>query len=78
MSIKITNTKNITVYYIDYDKETTNNQEKLLDDLNLDGSTPVTMFFKKGEETSLMDRLNGDLSSSKVLEKFKKMGFIKK
>ena len=69
---------NITIYYIDYDEESKKNQDKLLKDLDLDGSTPITMFFKKGKETSLMDRLNGDLSESKALEKIKKMGFIKK
>lgn len=75
---EITKEYNIKVYYIDYDEESKTNQDKLLNDLNLDGSTPITMFFKKGEETSLMDRLNGDLSKSKVIEKLKKMGFIKK
>ena len=31
---------------------------------------------KDGKEVSLLNRLEGDLSESKVIEKFKKMGFI--
>ena len=74
----ITKKNNLNIYYIDYDYESKTNQDKLLDELDLDGSTPITMFFKNGKETSLMDRLNGDLSETKVIDKLKKMGFIKK
>lgn len=66
----------ITIYYTNYDEE--KNKEKLLEDLNLNGSTPITLFFKDGKETSILNRLEGDLSQQKVIEKFKKMGFIKK
>ncbi len=69
---------NIDIYYINYDLETKNDQKDLFKKLNFNKATPTTMFFRKGKETSLMDRLEGDLSSNKVIEKFKKMGFIKK
>ncbi len=69
---------NIYIYYINYDLETKNDQKDLFKKLNFNKATPTTMFFRKGKETSLMDRLEGDLSSNKVIEKFKKMGFIKK
>lgn len=68
---------NIDIYYIDYDTENEETQKQLLKDLNLDGSTPITMFFENGKEKSLLNRLEGDLSSNKVIEKFKEMGFIK-
>ena len=64
----------ITVYYTNYDEE--KNPEKLLKDLNLNGSTPITLFFKEGKETSILNRIEGDVSKKKVIEKFKKMGFI--
>ena len=74
---EITTKYKIKAYYIDYDEDE-NTKDKLLEDLDLDGSTPITLFFKKGKQTSLMDRINGNLSKEKEIEKFKKMGFIKK
>lgn len=73
---KIAKDYKIKIYYIDYDNESQENQDKLLKNLNLDGSTPITLFIKEGKETSVLNRLEGDLSSTKVIEKFKKMGFI--
>ena len=64
----------ITVYYIDYDEE--KKPETLLNELNLDGSTPITLFIKNGKETSVLKRLEGDLSKEKIIKKFKEMGFI--
>lgn len=66
----------LDIYYIDYDKEDKDIQNKFLDEFNLSGATPTTIFIKDGKEASLLNRLEGDLSSSKVVEKFKKMGFI--
>jgi predicted bacteriocin transport accessory protein len=68
---------NIDIYYIDYDKETEEIEKKFLNDYNLDGSTPITIFIKKGKQTNLFDRLEGDVSKEKAIAKFKKMGFIK-
>ena len=65
----------INIFYIDYDKE--KEKEKFLNEFDLNGSTPVTIFIKKGKQTSLLDRLEGDVSKEKAIEKFKKMGFIK-
>ena len=72
---QIAKKEKIIIYYIDYDEE--KNQEKLLTELNLDGSTPITLFIKDGKETSVLNRLEGDLESDKVTERLKKMGFIK-
>lgn len=67
----------LDIYYIDYDREKENNQIKFLDKFDLDGSTPITIFIKKGKQTNLFDRIEGDVSKSKAIEKFKKMEFIK-
>lgn len=75
---RITKEYGIDVFYINYDLEEKETQEKFLQEFNLNGATPTTIFIKKGKETSIMDRLVGDLSESKVIEKFKKMGFIEK
>ena len=67
---------NLIIYYIDFDEE--KNKEKFLNEYNLDGSTPITIFIKDGKETSLLNRLEGDLEEEKIIERLKKMGFIKK
>lgn len=66
----------IDVYYIDYDEETEDTQKEFLEKFNLDGATPMTLFFEKGKEISVLNRIEGDLSSEKVISTFKKMGFI--
>lgn len=64
----------ITIYYIDYDKE--KNYKDFLNEFNLDGSTPITLFIKNGKETSILNRLEGDLDSDKVIERLEKLEFI--
>ena len=66
---------NLTIYYIDYDDE--KNKDKFLEEFNLDGSTPITLFIKNGKQTSVLNRLEGDLETDKVIERLKKMNFIK-
>ena len=66
----------IDVYYIDYDEESEEIQKEFLNKFNLDGATPMTLFFEKGKEISVLNRIEGDLSSEKVITTFKKMGFI--
>ncbi len=66
----------IDVYYIDFDDEDENTQKEFLDKFDLDGSTPITLFFKKGSEVSVLNRIEGDLPEEKVISTFKKMGFI--
>ncbi len=66
----------IDIYYIDYDTEDDNTQKEFLKKFNLDGSTPMTLFFDKGKEMSVLNRIEGDLSSEKVISTLKKMGFI--
>lgn len=64
----------IITYYINIDY--LSNKEEFLSEFNLKGSTPMTLFFKNGKETSVLNRLEGDLSTSKILEKFEELGFI--
>ena len=68
---------NINIYYIDYDLENSKNQKDFLEKYNLDGSTPVTIFIKKGKQTKLFDRIEGEVSKEKTISIYKKMGFIK-
>ena len=66
----------IHVYYIDYDEEDDDTQKEFLEKFNLSGATPMTLFFEKGKEKSVLNRIEGDLSSEKVITTYKKMGFI--
>ena len=43
---------------------------------NLDGSTPITIFIKDGQETSILNRLEGDVDREQIIERFKKMDLI--
>ena len=38
----------------------------------------MTLFFKKGKETSILNRIEGDLKDELIINKFKEMGFIEK
>ncbi len=75
--IQITKDYGIDIYYIDYDEEDKATQEKFLKEFHLSGATPMTLFFEKGKEKSILSRIEGDLSSTKVIDTFKKMKFIK-
>lgn len=68
----------VDIYYIDYDMENKDIQKEFLEKFNLSGATPITMFIENGKEKSLLNRLEGDLSSTRVLDQFEKMGFIEK
>lgn len=70
---KVAEENDITVYYIDTD--TLSNKAEFLTEFNLDGATPITLFFKDGKET-LLNRIEGDTSPKKIKDQFKKMGFI--
>ena len=66
----------LEIYYIDIDLE--KDKDKLLEDLKLNGATPTTLFFNKGKEKSILNRLEGDLSTEIVIKELKQMGFIEK
>ncbi len=73
----ITNKYNITIYYIDYDNESKKNQKEFFEEFDLDGSTPITLFIKKGKQTNLFDRIEGDVSEKRVIDKLKDLKYIK-
>lgn len=73
---RIAQDNQIIVYYIDL--ETVKDEEKFLKEFKLKGSTPTTLFFKNGKETSILNRIEGDLKEELIITKFKEMGFIEK
>ena len=68
---------NLNIYYIDIDTESKDNQEKFNDLISFNGQTPVTVFIKNGNEETTANRISGDVSESKIAEKFRINGFIK-
>ena len=44
--------------------------------ISFDGGTPVTIFIKNGEEKTTATRIEGDVSTDKIIDKLKKNGFI--
>lgn len=68
---------NLDIYYIDFDKYSKDEQDLFRDYISFDGSTPVTLFIKNGEEETTVNRINGNVSTDKIINKFKSNGFIK-
>lgn len=66
----------LDIYYIDYDTESSNDKNDFLNYFHLSGATPTTMFIKEGHEVSVLNRLEGDLGTTKVVKQLQKMGFI--
>ncbi len=67
----------IDIYYIDIDKYDEKARYKFMDYVSFDGGTPITIFFKNGKEETTVNRINGNVSSDKIITKFKSNGFIK-
>ncbi len=67
----------LNIYYIDIDKESKENQEKFNDLISFNGETPVTVFIKNGSEETTANRISGNVSESRITEKFRINGFIK-
>lgn len=72
---KVANKYEINIYYIDVDLLNEEEEEKFSSYISYDG-TPVTIFIKNGEETSMATRINGDASIEKIERKLKSNGFI--
>ena len=64
----------LDIYYIDFDKYSENEQQLFRNYISFDGSTPVTLFIKNGEEETTV---NSNVSKDKIISKFKSNGFIK-
>ncbi len=67
----------IDVYYIDIAKMSSEEYKKFTAMINFGGSTPTTVFITNGIEETVYDRIVGALQYSKVVNKFKKAGYIK-
>lgn len=73
---KIAKDYNLNIYFITIDLEKETDKKEFLKEFNFQGATPTTIFIKKGTEESVLNRLVGDINEKKIIEKFKKMGFI--
>lgn len=73
---KVANEYKINIYYTDIDKYTKTDLEKFNNLISFDGGTPVTIFIKNGEEKTTATRIEGDVSTDKIIDKLKKNGFI--
>ena len=74
---KISKDYNTKIYYIDIDKIDKDDYDKFKTDFSFDGGTPTTLFIIDGEEKTVANRIDGDVSIEKVVNKLKKNGFIK-
>ncbi len=66
----------IDLYYIDIDKYSEEEQEEFEKIINFNDSTPTTVFLKNGKETTASNRINGDVSTSRIIDKLKSNDFI--
>ena len=73
---KVANKYNIKIYYTNVDKYTKKELEDFSSRISFDGSTPGTIFIKNGEEKTTATRIEGDVSTDKIIDKLKKNGFI--
>lgn len=66
----------VKIYYIDIHKFDENESKKFKTYINF-SATPTTVFITDGEEQTTYNRINGNLSYDKVVEKLTKAGYIK-
>ena len=66
----------IDLYYIDIDKYSEEEQDEFEKIINFNDSTPTTVFLKNGKETTASNRINGDVSTSRIIDKLKSNDFI--
>ena len=66
----------IDLYYIDIDKYSEEEKDEFEKIINFNDSTPTTVFLKNGKETTASNRINGDVSTSRIIDKLKSNDFI--
>lgn len=66
----------IKIYYIDINKFSEQQTNKFKTYINF-SATPTTVFIYNGDEKTTYNRINGNLSYDKVIDKLTKAGFIK-
>lgn len=66
----------LKIYYINVDNLTSEESNSFSSYIDYQGSTPTTVFITNGEEKSKLSRINGNVKYEKIIEKFKKAGYI--
>lgn len=72
---EVANKYKIDIYYIESNLLNDEERDKFTSYINF-STTPVTVFIKNGEETTVANRINGDASKDKIEKKLKSNGFI--
>jgi len=67
----------LKIYYVEVDTFTAAESDYFSEYVDYYGSTPTTVFIEDGEEKSKLNRIKGNVSSEKIVEKLKKEGYIK-
>lgn len=75
---KVANKYQINIYYIDVDLLTEEERKQFNKYVNISGGTPSTVFIKEGTEKTAANRINGDVSTEKIIKKLKQHGYIAK
>ena len=73
---KISNEYDITIYYTDIDDFKDEDYDEFKSRFSFDGGTPITIFFKDGEEKTTATRIEGNEKYDRIINKLKKNGFI--
>lgn len=73
---EVLNENKVTGYNLNMSKLSESEKDKLDELFDVDG-TPTTIFIKDGKEISILQRINGDVSSEKLIQKLKNNGYIK-
>lgn len=72
---EVANEYKIKLYYIEVDLLSADEKKEFVTHINF-SSTPSTAFILNGEEKTSANRINGDASKEKIINKFKSNGFI--
>lgn len=67
----------VKVYYIDVYELSDEENGRFNARISYGNATPITVFIKKGEETSTYNRIRGDQDTETIVKMFQKNGFIK-
>ena len=73
---KVAKEYNTIIYYTNTDSFTDTQYEEFKKIFSFDGGTPTTIFFKKGEEKTTANRIEGNVKIDKIINKLKNNGFI--
>ena len=72
----VLNKNNITAYNLNLSNMAKAERDEFNNNYNVEG-TPTVMFFKDGEESSLLNRIEGDKDTETIVTKLKNNGYIK-